>query len=171
MYEVDPDPANFAIDITVEAGGWPSEQSLLLLANRAVAAALRELDADPASPTELSLVFTDDAHIRKLNATWRGKDKATNVLSFPAFEMAPGYPVPPLLGDIVIAYETVRRESALEDKPFEHHLMHLMIHGFLHLLGYDHEIDEEAEEMEDLERRILTVLGIPDPYGDGPRDG
>lgn len=164
-------PSGIAIDLTVEAGNWTDEQTLHSLAMTAITAALNELDAECPQGCELSLVFTDDAHIRKLNAEWRGKDSATNVLSFPAYEMAPGYPVPPLLGDIVIAFETVRREAALEAKPFEHHLMHLMVHGFLHLFGYDHESNDEAEAMEELERRILTALGIPDPYGDGPQGG
>ena len=132
---------------------------------RAVGAALDVLGED-ASASELSLVFTDDKAIRALNAQWRAQDKATNVLSFPAFDMAPGYPVPPVLGDIVIAHETVEREAALEMKPFDHHLTHLVVHGFLHLLGYDHEIDEEAEEMEALETRILASLGVDDPYRD-----
>ncbi|MBZ0161735.1 MAG: rRNA maturation RNase YbeY [Notoacmeibacter sp.] len=165
------EPSNIAIDLAVEAGAWGEEESLRELAAVAVEAALRELGAQSRADTELSIVFSDDKHVRALNAEWRGKDAATNVLSFPAFEMAPGYPVPPLLGDIVIAFETVRREAALESKPFEHHLTHLIVHGFLHLLGYDHETDDDAEVMEGLERRILTALGIPDPYGDGPHGG
>jgi len=114
--------------------------------------------------SELSLVFSDDAAIRKLNAGWRGKDKPTNVLSFPAFSWRRGDPLPPMLGDIAIAAETVRKEADLEGKPFEHHLTHLIVHGFLHLLGYDHETNGEAEEMEGVERRILAALAIPDPY-------
>ena len=151
------------IDITVEAGDWQGEQAFHELASRAVAAALAELGLDGTS--ELSLLFTDDAHIRVLNRDWRGKDKATNVLSFPAFEASPGEPLAPMLGDIVLALETISAEAALEEKPFEHHLSHLIVHGFLHLLGYDHEETEEAEEMEALERRILARLAIPDPYG------
>jgi probable rRNA maturation factor len=77
----------------------------------------------------------------------------------------PGVALPPVLGDIVLAAETIRREAGLEDKPFEHHLIHLMVHGFLHILGYDHETDAEAEQMEGVERRILARLAIPDPYG------
>ncbi len=115
--------------------------------------------------TEISIVLTNDAHIRALNREWREKDKATNVLSFPAMPVRPGVALPPLLGDIVLAAETIRREAGLEDKPFEHHLIHLMVHGFLHIVGYDHETDAEAEEMEAAERRILARLAIPDPYG------
>ena len=153
-----------AIDILVEAGVWPEESELEALANEAVAAALAGVGARETVPTELSLVFTDDASIRTMNAEWRGKDKATNVLSFPAFPVHPGDPLPPMLGDIVLAAETVSREAGLENKPFDHHLRHLIVHGLLHLLGYDHEQDADAEVMEDLERRILASLAIPDPY-------
>jgi probable rRNA maturation factor len=103
------------------------------------------------------VVFTDDAAMRRLNARYRGKDKATNVLSFPQKSG-------PLLGDVILAAETVRREAALAAKPLEDHMAHLIIHGFLHLLGHDHEEDAEAEKMEQLERLALQRLGIPDPY-------
>ena len=152
------------IDISVEAGGWPDEDALLRAAERAVGAALAELGLNGQGPSELSVLFTDDAQIRVLNRDWRGKDKATNVLSFPAFEVAPGDPLPPMLGDIALAFGTVSSEAALEEKPFDHHLTHLIVHGLLHLLGYDHEEDGEAAEMEALERRILARLAIPDPY-------
>jgi probable rRNA maturation factor len=156
-------PPAIAIDLSVEAGTWPQETALDALSSAAVDAAIAELGAKGAA-TELSLLFTDDAHIRILNAQWRGKDKATNVLSFPAFQVEPGDALPPMLGDIALAFETVTAEADLESKPFEHHLTHLVVHGFLHLLGYDHETDDEAEVMEDLERRILARLAIPDPY-------
>jgi probable rRNA maturation factor len=151
------------IALSVEAGDWPDEAELASLGDRAVAAALAELGAK-GGRSELSVLFTDDAHIRVLNAEWRGKDKATNVLSFPAFPIEPGDALPPMLGDIVLAAETVRAESTLESKPFDHHLTHLVVHGLLHLLGYDHETDDDAEEMEGLERRILARLAIADPY-------
>lgn len=153
------------IDIAIEAGAWPAEDELSALAAPTVDAVLVELDLKAANTAELSLLFTDDAQIAELNRGWRGKDKATNVLSFPAFEIAPGDPLPAMLGDIVLAFETISSEAVLEEKPFEHHLRHLIVHGMLHLLGYDHETDEEAEEMEALERRILAGLAIPDPYG------
>ena len=152
------------IDLMVEAGAWPDEAALRALVERAVPAALTEAEVEAAEPAELSLVFTDDESIQKLNAEWRGKDKPTNVLSFPAFPIAPGDPLPPMLGDIVLAYETVVREAELEGKPLENHITHLIIHGLLHLLGYDHETDDEAEEMEGLERQALARLAIPDPY-------
>ncbi|MER8919172.1 rRNA maturation RNase YbeY [Mesorhizobium sp. M0802] len=150
------------IDMSVEAGDWPDEAALTRLVDRAVSAAFAETAA--AGPSELSIVFSNDAHIRTLNAGWRGKDKATNVLSFPAFPFPRGGKLPPMLGDIVLAAETVAREAALEDKPFENHITHLVIHGLLHLLGYDHETDAEAEEMEAIERSALARLAIPDPY-------
>jgi len=151
-------------DILVEGGEWPREGELEALSTRALAAAFETLGLDAPAKSELSLVFTDDAHIRTLNAGYRGKDKPTNVLSFPAFQTKPGDPLPPMLGDIVLACETVRREAALDDKPLDHHIAHLIIHGFLHLIGYDHETDAEADEMESLESRALALLAIPDPY-------
>ncbi|RVC23665.1 rRNA maturation RNase YbeY, partial [Mesorhizobium sp. M7A.F.Ca.AU.002.02.1.1] len=135
---------------------------LTRLVDRAVKAAFAETGV--AGRSELSLVFSDDAHIQVLNAGWRGKDKPTNVLSFPAFPFAQGGPLPPMLGDIVLAAETVAHEAVLEDKPVENHITHLVIHGLLHLLGYDHETEAEAEAMEAVERAALARLAIPDPY-------
>ena len=109
-----------------------------------------------------TLALADDALVRDLNRRFRGKDKPTNVLSFPSGEVASGAP----LGDIVVARETLEREAALDGKPIDHHLMHLVVHGLLHLLGYDHESDDEAEAMERLETAILAELGVPDPYAD-----
>ncbi len=155
----------FDIDILVEAGDWLDEGELHVLVRQTLGAALAELEMAVAGRSEISFVFTDDAHIRLLNSAWRDKDKATNVLSFPAMRAAAGAALPPVLGDIVLAVETVRREAEMEDKPFEHHISHLVAHGFLHLLGYDHESDAEAKEMEALERLVLARLAIPDPYG------
>ncbi len=113
---------------------------------------------------EVSVLFADDAFVRDLNARWRGQDKPTNVLSFPAApENIPG---PRMLGDIVLAYETVAREAREAGKTFEHHTAHLLVHGFLHLLGFDHETDDEAADMEARETRILETLDIPDPYAE-----
>lgn len=151
-----------AIDISVEAGDWPGKRTLAALARRAVDATAAELAL--AGDTELSILFSDDAHIKVLNAQWRGKDKATNVLSFPAFPVTKGGAVPPMLGDIALARETIEREAELDSKPFDHHLTHLVVHGTLHLLGYGHENEADAEEMEAAERRILARLAIADPY-------
>ncbi len=153
------------IDVATQAGAWPGEEALLALARRAVAAVFAETGQAAPEEVELSLLFTDDAHIKVLNRDWRGKDKPTNVLSFPAFAVTPGDPVPPMLGDVALAFETVRSEAELDGKPFDHHLTHLIVHGVLHLLGHDHEEDGEAEAMEALERAILARLAIPDPYG------
>ena len=148
------------LDILVEAGAWGDIDGL---ARRAIGATLEEIGRTGAA-SELSLVLTDDAHIRALNAAWRGKDKATNVLSFPAAAVTPDKPLPPMLGDIVVAFETVAREAELEAKPFAHHLTHLIVHGFLHLIGHDHEDECDAEAMETIERRALARLAIDDPY-------
>ena len=155
--------ARIDIDITVEAGAWPAKRTLRSLVKNAVGAVLEEVGAAGIG-SELSIVFSDDAHIRTLNAGWRGKDKPTNVLSFPAFPVKSGERLPPMLGDIVLAAETVAREAELEGKPLDHHITHLVIHGVLHLLGHDHENEAEAESMEALERAALARLAIPDPY-------
>lgn len=133
---------------------------------RATEAALDVAPVKPLAGAELSLLLTDDARIRIVNRDWRGFDKATNVLSFPA---APPERIAqsPVLGDIVLAYETVAREAQAEGKPLADHLSHLVIHGLLHLLGEDHETDAEAERMERLEIAALARLGIADPYADG----
>ena len=116
-------------------------------------------------------MLADDRHVQDLNLQWRGQDKATNVLSFPAprrdGDEDEGATV--MLGDIVIAYETLAREAEFEKKPLLNHLAHLTVHGFLHLLGYEHDTEDEAEDMERLEARILENLGIPDPYAARPR--
>lgn len=152
------------IDVTVEAGDWAPQETLHALATRVAGAVLDAAGQAGAGGCELSLLFTDDARIRVLNRDWRGKDKATNVLSFPAFAIGPGDPLPPLLGDIVLAFETVRDEAELDKKPFDHHLTHLIAHGLLHLIGHDHENDADAQAMEALERAALARLAIPDPY-------
>jgi probable rRNA maturation factor len=157
-------PAAIAIGLTVEAGAWPAQSGLAALARRAVDAVMADIDATGEAASELSLLFTDDAHVRRLNAGWRGKDKPTNVLSFPAFPHGRRGAVPPMLGDIVLSAETVAAEARAEGKPLDHHIVHLIVHGVLHLIGYDHETDAEAEEMEETERRILAGLDIPDPY-------
>jgi probable rRNA maturation factor len=147
------------IDVQVQSSLWNAEPAAAGTVHRAIAAAVRHR----AARGEISVVLTDDAAIRQLNRDWRQIDKPTNVLSFPAAAPTNGAPQPPL-GDIVIAYETVARESAEERKPFLHHLAHLAVHGFLHLMGYDHQTDSQADAMEGLEREILADLGISDPY-------
>ena len=150
-------------DMAINAEGWQNEESLRRLVDSVLQATLQELGFDNID-SELSLVFTNDADIREINAKWRHIDKPTNVLSFPAFALQPGQEPGEILGDIVIARETVEREAAEEDKSFDDHLSHLVVHGLLHLMGYDHQNDDEAEQMETLERKILASLGISDPY-------
>lgn len=152
------------IDIAVNAGDWPPEPALAKLARRAVDAAISTAGLEMPADAELSLVFTDDTEMRSINAQWRHKDKPTNVLSFPAADIRPGDPGEQMLGDIVLAAETVRQEAGLEGKRFEDHLTHLVIHGFLHLFGYDHMDDVDAGVMEALETRALSTLGIADPH-------
>jgi probable rRNA maturation factor len=157
-------PIPVEIDIQVEAGGWPAGPELERLVSAAIQAGLSETGLGADGAAELGILLTDDAHVQKLNAEWRGKDKPTNVLSFPAFPGRHEKKLPPMLGDIVLARETVAREAALEGKPLNHHITHLVIHGLLHLLGHDHQTDAEAEAMEAMERRALARLAIPDPY-------
>ena len=118
-----------------------------------------------AAEAEVSLLFTDDARVRVLNRQYRGQDKPTNVLSFPAAPLIPGKLGPPL-GDIVMARETIAAESTAQGLDSAAHLTHLIVHGFLHLVGYDHETDDEAAVMERLETVILGRLGIADPHAD-----
>ena len=157
------------IQVSVEDAGWPDDVTLEAFAERVLGAAasfLNETEKQPFPdhPIEVSLVFTDDEDIRAINAEWRKQDKPTNVLSFPAFPLVPGDVPGPMLGDIVIARETVAREAEALEKSFDEHLTHLLVHGFLHLFGYDHMTVEDAEEMEGLETRILASLGLSDPY-------
>jgi probable rRNA maturation factor len=158
-------------EVLVTADCWRAEPDAEAVIQRAVATAAQMTDAD-VGDAELAVMLTDDAGIRTLNQNWRGIDKATNVLSFPALQ--PTGPrgdddAPRMLGDIAIAYGTLRREADDERKPFTDHLSHLAVHGFLHLIGYDHENDDDAQAMEALEQEILAHLGIPDPYAERER--
>ena len=166
--------ATYALPITevlVVAEAWQAEPDAETVIQRAIAAAAEFVNAG-IGEAELAVMLTDDAGIRTLNSNWRGIDKPTNVLSFPALQpTGAGAPddAPRMLGDIAIAFETTRREADDEQKPFDHHLSHLAVHGFLHLIGYDHENDDDAEAMESLETGILAQLGIPDPYAERER--
>jgi probable rRNA maturation factor len=147
------------IDILVQSPLWREQRSARAVIRRAIAAAA---NAAPTSQAELAVVLTDDSAIRVLNRNWRGKDAPTNVLSFPS--TAPSSAAHRHLGDIVIAYETCAREAQAEGKPFRDHLAHLAVHGFLHLLGYDHITDAQANVMENLEISVLRQMKVPDPY-------
>lgn len=150
------------IAVIRNADGWPDHFDAI--AEQAVLAAIAGARPKITGAAEVSVLLTDDAEQRELNAQWRGKDSATNVLSFPQIE--PFAPVMGLLGDITLARETLEREAADLGKSLEHHFTHLMVHGFLHILGYDHINEAEALQMEGLETQILAGLGIDDPYAD-----
>jgi probable rRNA maturation factor len=162
------------VSVTITAASW---QAALgdpePLCRQAVIATLRRGARAPwLADAEISVLLCDDATMRGLNATYRGRDRATNVLAFPTLQLASDQALPPrsppqrhvLLGDIVVAAETAQREAAAEGKPLADHLSHLLVHGCLHLLGHDHQDEAAARRMERLERAILDDLGIPDPY-------
>lgn len=149
-----------SIEIKIDSPLWdeqPLAKRTVRVAVAAAAAALATTDG------EVSVVLTSDAGIKQLNRDWRDIDKPTNVLSFPAPQMK-NTGGAKLLGDIVIAYETLKRECDDEGKAFLHHLSHLTVHGFLHLIGYDHQNDSDADEMEGLESKIMNAMKLPDPY-------
>ena len=139
---------------------WPED--LDPLAERAVLEALKQSKAKVRGAAELSILLTNDEEQHALNREWRGKDSSTNVLSFPQIE--PFGPVIGILGDITLARETLEREAAEQGVSFTDHFTHLVVHGFLHILGYDHLTDAEALQMESLETQILGSLGVGDPY-------
>ena len=128
-------------------------------------AALKLSKAKLKGAAELAIVLTNDEEQQELNRQWRGKDSSTNVLSFPQIE--PFGPVRGILGDITLARETLEREASEQGSSLPDHFTHLVVHGFLHILGYDHLTDAEALQMESLETQILASLGIADPYADG----
>ncbi len=159
------------IDIAIAAGNWGGEKKWRTLAEAAVSAAIETAGLTLPQNGELSILLTDDVAIRELNRRWRGLDKPTNVLSFPADEIVaaqsaaqPRDGAPAMLGDIVLARETLQAEADLAPRPFDHHFSHLVIHGFLHLFGYDHINEADAERMEQIERGALKKIGLPDPY-------
>lgn len=156
-----------AVEVNIEAGNWAEAlPDAALIAERAVWATCAVLEDLPAG-AEVSVLLTDDAHQRSLNRDWRGQDKPTNVLSFPGDDdenVPDGAPV--LLGDIAIALETIQREAQDQQKSLADHFCHLMVHGMLHLLGFDHETQLQADDMEPLEIEILEGLGIASPYPD-----
>lgn len=158
---------NPLVDLVIEEPRWEAAG----IASIAEAAARRTLEAAGRDPArhELSLLACDDARIAALNADFRGKAKPTNVLSWPAFEAevpmpAESDPEPLFLGDLAMAYETCAREAEEAGIDLADHASHLVVHGILHLLGYDHEMEDEADEMEMFETKILASLGVADPY-------
>ena len=146
--------AELEVDILANSALWRGHEDLL---SKALAAAA----AEEGRAGTVSLLLGDDASVAELNHKFRGKAGPTNVLSFPP---APGTGEPGFLGDIALAAETIVEQAQFQGKRFEHHAAHLVVHGFLHLIGYDHENPADAEAMEARERAILTSLGIDDPY-------
>lgn len=158
------------LDISIEAD-WPAEIDWEALAGRAAEAASQVAPELAHLRLVASLMFADDGEVHALNREWRDKDKPTNVLSFPMLEpsdlvdLAPSGP-PAMLGDIALALETCSREAGEKGVSIQDHASHLIVHGLLHLAGYDHETSEtEAEAMEALETKALALIGIADPYG------
>jgi probable rRNA maturation factor len=163
-------PATPPLEIAVARHdeSWP--EAVEALAEPAILAAMRVAKPKIGGVAEISVVFTDDSEQQTLNKQWRNIDAPTNVLSFPLIE--PHAPVSGLLGDIILARETVEREAREQGKSLADHVTHLVVHGFLHVLGYDHLDEDEALHMEGLETQILASLGISDPYaGDGGDSG
>lgn len=150
------------VDVEVVDPAWLAAGDVDILAQDAIAATLVEVGKRVHPDAEISVRLCDDDEIRALNLAWRNKDKATNVLSFPS----PAGDRGPLLGDIVVAFEYVSEEARDAGRSLRDHLAHMLVHGMLHLLGFDHENESEAEKMEALERRILAKLGIDDPYSE-----
>jgi len=168
-----------SVEVSVHCDAWlaacPEAEALAATAARA--ALVRSDVARTAGPLAgapliLGLILTDDAEQRRLNRTYRGRDAATNVLSFALIDLAAADPASPaapagapvLLGDVVLAFATIEREAAEQKKNLADHLRHLVVHGVLHLLGFDHEKVEDAAAMEAREVEILERLGVPDPY-------
>jgi len=155
------------VEVTVACPAWADDcPEATALAAAAARRALERCGAPAASVVDVTLA--DDAEQRALNRTWRGTDAPTNVLAFPAADRQARVPAgaPLLLGDVVLALGTIRREAREQDKPLADHLRHLVVHGVLHLLGYDHVEDAAAAAMETQEIAILAELGVPNPYRD-----
>jgi len=158
----DEPPLSLDIDVVHDGGDWETVAGAEALVRAAATAVACELGF---GRTEVCIALSDDAQVAELNGSYRGKPAPTNVLSFPAGPTVPiGEDDPQFLGDVVLALETLQREAAELGLPIEHHMQHLVVHGLLHLLGYDHGTDQEAQAMESLEVRILQRLGIADPY-------
>jgi probable rRNA maturation factor len=153
--------ARLEVEVVHHGEAWDESGVSDAYVRRAAEAALASTVAPEPGLYEATILLTDDEEMRALNRTWRGKNKPTNVLSFPANE---GLPRPGLLGDVAIAYETAVDEAQTDGLAFADHVAHLVVHGILHLFGYDHAADDEAERMENLEIQALASIGIADPY-------
>jgi len=159
-----PAAPGLSVDILIEDEAWHAVNGLEDLTRSGLLAALAVAGLSYRE-AEVCVLFTDDEEVRRLNAEYRGKDKPTNVLSFPAGGGPQVADAPVMLGDIVLARSVVEKEALQQGKPLANHLTHLIVHGMLHLAGFDHEQDDEAETMEALEIEALARLGLPNPYG------
>lgn len=160
---------SLTVVVAIEADAWNEAlgtHEVETLTVRVLAAAARHLRLPEGLSSEISVTFADDAAVQAANREWRGKDRPTNILSFPMAELEPGDLPGPLAGDLLIAFETVAREAQAEEKSLADHLSHLLVHGFLHLLGHDHIEDDGAEAMETQEIAVLAALGIGNPYAE-----
>jgi len=159
-------PQRLSLTLVSEDGDWSRFGAILAIIERAGVALASAPEVAVPDRSEACVVLGSDVLVRRLNASYRGKDVATNVLAFP-FQRPPGGPpaANPYLGDVVLAAETVLREADAQAIEPAHHLQHLVVHGLLHLLGYDHVTGAAAEEMERLETAILASIGVADPYG------
>ena len=158
------------VALSVECPAWDEAGlgDIAGLAQETFAAAAARLGLPASLTSEIALTLADDETVRGVNAEWRGKDKPTNILSFPMTDLGPGELPGPLMGDLILAHETVAREAREEDKAFADHFRHLLVHGFLHLMGFDHVEEDDAEAMEAHEVAILHGFGIADPYLEHP---
>jgi probable rRNA maturation factor len=154
---------NLACDVIVDEPRWSQSLEPELLVDAVVRKVIDTVKPTLHPEAEVCFSFSNDKRVQELNALWRSKDAPTNVLSFPASD-GDNLHASPLLGDVIMAYETIDREAVEEGKLFVSHTAHMVVHGMLHLIGYDHESDEDAQEMENLESRILMDLGYPDPW-------
>jgi probable rRNA maturation factor len=166
--------AAIEIDVIIDESAWSAALPSVEDTCRRAALAVLAARAGDLTAGEACVVLSSDAAVWALNRRYRGRDTATNVLSFPAAPeggwQLPGAEVPMPLGDVVVAFETAAREASVEGKALPDHLSHLVVHGMLHLLGYDHQTDEEAEVMEGLEIKVLGSLGIADPFANSTID-
>lgn len=159
-----PDGSSIEIDIRIASSAWRAVLPNPAAAVRRAAKAALKAELPAKAKTSLSILLTDDDEMRKLNAGWRAKDKPTNVLSFPAENAVDPAKPPAYLGDVALGLATCKREAREQKKTLADHVAHLTVHGVLHLIGYDHMDDEQAEAMEPLETQILAGMGIADPY-------
>jgi probable rRNA maturation factor len=155
--------SSLEVDVVRHGELWRHAAVTEAMLKRAARAALLGAPHEAQGTYRVTILLTGDAEMKELNRTWRGKDAPTNVLSFPGGDDPTD---PRLLGDVVLAYETILQEARDSGIPFADHVQHLVVHGLLHLLGFDHMNDEEAEQMENLERTALASIGIADPYAE-----